>query len=415
MSRCFAALFAVTWLTLCSGTATARTWHVLADGSGDAPTIQAGIDSSVVGDTVLVGPGTYSESINFAGKAISLIAPSGPGATVIQGSPSEPVITFNHDESQKCLLMGLTVQGGRQGILVAGAEPVIKDNVVRNNGPRGGITITDTGVNSQQRSPTIQGNTVISNRAEGGGGGISIAGNMAPKIVDNRILGNITDGGDGGGVRVMVSNGGMVITGNLVVGNVADDHGGGMLIAVPSFRPETRRVEVSQNVIMNNVALGNGHFVTAGGGVMCYWTTGPVENNTFVNNAGYGGGWFGGNLSIDSYEPVTVEVSGNILVGAEAGGGLAAYREVTVNATNNLFWHNAPQDMVIPGTAPVIEEDDIYADPLLCDEQGGDGSVSIHSPCLSSPGGVIGAISVPGCDRVPVERTTWGQIKARYR
>ena len=34
--------------------ASARTWYILPDGTGDAPTIQAGIDSAAIADTVLV-------------------------------------------------------------------------------------------------------------------------------------------------------------------------------------------------------------------------------------------------------------------------------------------------------------------------------------------------------------------------
>ena len=50
------------------GIAFSDTIHVPAD----QPTIQAGIDAAVDGDTVLVAPGTYVETIDFKGKAITV-------------------------------------------------------------------------------------------------------------------------------------------------------------------------------------------------------------------------------------------------------------------------------------------------------------------------------------------------------
>ena len=60
------------------------------------------------------------------------------------------------------------------------------------------------------------------------------------------------------------------------------------------------------------------------------------------------------------------------------------------------------------------------ADPLFCDPDNGDFTLSSQSPCL--PGnhpdgadcGLIGALG-QGCDPVSVEPETWAGIKSRYR
>jgi hypothetical protein len=60
------------------------------------------------------------------------------------------------------------------------------------------------------------------------------------------------------------------------------------------------------------------------------------------------------------------------------------------------------------------------ADPLFCDAEGGDFTLSAESPCLpgNHPDGVdcglIGAFG-QGCGPVSVEQETWAGIKARYR
>ena len=61
----------------------ATTIHIPAD----QPTIQAGIDASVDGDTVLVADGTYTgygnRNIDFLGKAIVVISENGPESCII--------------------------------------------------------------------------------------------------------------------------------------------------------------------------------------------------------------------------------------------------------------------------------------------------------------------------------------------
>jgi len=93
--------------------------------------IQKGIDSAEDGDSVLVWPGVYSETINFLGKAITV--QSAGDAAVIEASEMDAV-TFHSGE---------------------GADSVIKNFVIRNSG----LAISA----NYSSSPTISNLTIVDN------------------------------------------------------------------------------------------------------------------------------------------------------------------------------------------------------------------------------------------------------------
>jgi len=110
--------------TVLAPPAGARPWYIAADGTGDAPTIQAGIDSSAVGDEVVLLNGTFTgdgnRDLNFLGKAITLRSASGtPGACVIDCEASSAdnhrAFTFDHNEGLDSVIKGLTIINGHAG------------------------------------------------------------------------------------------------------------------------------------------------------------------------------------------------------------------------------------------------------------------------------------------------------------
>jgi len=59
----------------------------------------------------------------------------------------------------------------------------------------------------------------------------------------------------------------------------------------------------------------------------------------------------------------------------------------------------------------------LFTDPLFCDLDAGDYTLALESPCApdsNSCAVLIGALDVT-CSFTPVEETTWGRLKDRYR
>jgi len=161
--------------------AASSTWHVPVD----APTIQAGIDSSTAGDTVLVACGTYYEHDIYVKSGIYLSSETGEPTCVTLDGQGQGYMFRCHSTSSATHVVGFLVTGGRAnfggglistneppnitrcvfagnvGLQQSGAlqfencSPVVKDcTVVENTGVQGG------GVYLHNASPTFE-NTII--------------------------------------------------------------------------------------------------------------------------------------------------------------------------------------------------------------------------------------------------------------
>jgi parallel beta-helix repeat protein len=248
------------------------------------PAIQSAINAANNGDTVLVGPGTYVENINFNGKVIIVTSSDGPSTTIIDGNHNGTVVSFNHSETAAAVLSGFTIRNGFKnggfggGILIQAASPTIKNNIITGNHAASGI-----GIYVYDGSPTIKNNTITNNDNTGAGSsgfngsGITIDGidpSASPQVVSNAITNNSSEGGIG-----IYSNGTPFIQGNLIQGNTSGD-GGGL-----SFQGYGSPI-ISQNLIVGNAASDNGAGIWISLFNASYLSPVLVLNNTIAGNNG---------------------------------------------------------------------------------------------------------------------------------
>lgn len=115
-------------LLLVSSPALARTIDVDPWGSGDYTSIQDAIDAAVDGDEVEVQPATYTEIIDFGGKAITVRGVSGSASTILDGAGAAAyVVTFDGGEDETSVLEGFTIRNATEQGLYINASPTLTD------------------------------------------------------------------------------------------------------------------------------------------------------------------------------------------------------------------------------------------------------------------------------------------------
>ncbi len=319
-------LFIIIFIVAVS-TAQSATIHIPAD----QPTIQAGIDATIAGDTVLVADGIYTglgnRDIDFGGKGVLLKSENGADFTIIdcQGTESEPHrgFHFHSGEDSTAVVDGFTIQGGNTagdggGIYCNFSSPTISNNTISSNSSsRGGGIFCRNNSN-----PTISNNIISNNTALGPGGGINCFFNSNP-IINNNTISNNSALGSGGGIYCKdISN--PTISNNTISNNSAFGVGGGIYCK--------ENPTIYNNVISNNSA-------ESGGGIYCLDFSSPsISNNSITGNSANisGGGIYCGDSSSPSISSNTISENS----ADSSGAGVYCGSFSSPNISNSIIWAN---------------------------------------------------------------------------
>jgi predicted outer membrane repeat protein len=450
--------------------ATATIIHVLPDGTGDVPTIAEALEIAVSGDTIALGDGVFYEHDLPLKTGVSIISDSGdPANTVIDA-----------EFAGRCLygrvtgapdFIGVTLQNGvddvEGGLLLADDNNVRFTDCVFRNGsaPIGGAAaLTGWSIGGapyfvncrfEFNEATSDGGAIwargvgyfelcefIGNTAQGNGGAVlcNKESGQGVWLRTCRFEGNEA-GGDGG--AVFSTGGGWLydtwITIGEFVGNSAT-RGGAAYLDNFDFALES--------TFLDNEAS------EAGGALYLVDIRRDKEFHYFTLNlfARNRAGTHGGAIAVTGFDSFLVlrkstlsdneALSGShiwsdipamwgdlyrsILAFARGGGAVAGLG--TLDASCSDVFANLGGDYVGPLAGEDSSEGNISEDPLFCDREMGDYTLTEGSPCYQPlpPGcgdGIIGRFGI-GCSpsSVPdapvdgaVKQSTWGRIKANYR
>lgn len=331
-------------------------------------TIQAAIDSSSTGDTILVAPGTYNETLVANAKQLFLFG-SGYDNTVLDAQMSGRCILFDGGGE----IRGFTIKNGRATDFGAG---------ISITGPA--VRVADTHIYD----------CIVGSFDRGDGGGIYLY-SLSNSLIENCRFERNRAGDSGGGIcdRAALT----VIRNNVFVQNSCHVAGGGL--------------ETLVGYVYNNVFLGNTSD-SFGGGI--YGGGIEIYNNTLIDNGHNNPFNQGAGMHIGKDSPL---VRNNLVVGshgpegANSGVGIkcsSGGSGVTLSCNNS--WANDGPDILVSGFCDYANN--ISLDPLFCNRSGGDFGLSGTSPCANYPDcGLIGAFPITCTIGVLVMESTWSMIK----
>ena len=286
--------------------------------------IQAAIDVAVTGDQIEVAPGTYSEAINFNGRAVRLYSSGGASVTEINGTGYYHVVQCVSGEDANTILEGFTITGGNA------------------NGPPGEDSVGG-GMFNDQSSPTVT-NCFFTGNAAFEGAGMYNYYYSSPAVTGCTFSGN--SGTSGGGMYNYLYSS-PTVTGCLFSANTATVNGGGI------YNRDHSHTTVNNCTFRSNTA-------DKGGGMYNLEYSSPAVTNCLFNSniaVQYGGGMFNYHCNLTL---TNCTFSGN---SGTSGGGI--YNDDYSNPTliNCILWGDAPNEIFnVSPSATLVH---------YCDIQGG--------------------------------------------
>lgn len=388
----------------------------------DSPSILAAVDLAVAGDSILVGPGTWTDrdqrvvvfcgtallqtSCGFLKPGITLIGVEGPEQTVIDGGMTGTgITTLLHLESgtEPVRVEGFTITGGGDGLGVCSSSRIEFERCWIVNNADGGVVMSESDVafydcilegndadrhgfaaiHSTYADLELRGCRFWNNGAWG------IWLDTAPAVtIDDCEFVNHSE-----------------YSAALLV-NVND-----LLVRDSAFIRDVRALGLANCVgtIEFCVFAYDSARSSSGGAVSVVTSNVDFEHNTFFACYAL---IHGAAVTISGG---TSRFAGNIVskcVGLSALHKSGGPMDPTSGC--NVLFGNDIEDFAGDWEGA---DTDVFADPEFCDPEALDFTVSKGSPCAegNTPAcGQIGALGV-GCASVSIESESWGRIKGLYR